>query len=206
MDKLFDSIPKLNKIILKSILMTRWISLFIDLLLPIIILIIVRTFSVPLLSWGPILLIIWIATGTYDLNCLLMSVISIYRYKKTYNKYMLPLHKFGRKKLLLEVIRTGTPLLYIQDINFSNPSFKDYVGLALGISNKNKYWWLIFIPLFSSINFLFWWGNYEGIQKSKLHKNERYNVVAYKSFILPKDMKEMTDDVIRGEEWLNGGH
>ncbi|TCG11931.1 hypothetical protein [Mycoplasma todarodis] len=41
-------------------------------------------------------------------------------YKGVYEDYMIPLYKSEKKKLLLEVMRTGTPLLYVDDINFQN--------------------------------------------------------------------------------------
>ncbi len=202
MEKLFKAIPKLDKIILKSVLLTRWISLLIDLFLPMFILVIITPRFVSFNSGAPIFLMIWIIIGFYDLKCLITSILNVLHYKKTYDNYILPLYRNERKKLLIEVIRTGTPLLYVQDINFKKPHFKDYVGLALGISNKEKYWWLIFIPMFSSFNLIFYWSKYNWIPRSKKYMNEKYGVVAYKNFSLPQEMKELLDSIIDGNNWL----
>ncbi len=202
MEELYEAIPKLRKIISKASLITITISFLLHIALPVMIYFIV-TANMPKQSDLFIAFGVWIGLGALDLCRIFMHIFIASGYKKVYEDYMIPLYKSGRKELLLEVVRTGTPLLYVDDINFSKPSLKDYIALSMGMSNKNRYWWLVFFPLVSGFNLNYYLGCYFNTIRIQTRMNNIYNVMSYNRYWIPDDIKDLADSAIRKDEWLN---
>ncbi|CAM9110304.1 hypothetical protein MYMA111404_01380 [Mycoplasma marinum] len=140
MNELFKTIPNLKWIYLKSILRTRWITILLDVALPLIQALYFKHDSVSKVFDS------WFIAG------LVLTTISVFEGVKTilewntrYKYYLKPLYDLKNKELAIKFI-FDCPLMLTKDLNLERNNFIDSVAITLCLT-KRKHFWVIFMPI-----------------------------------------------------------